>query len=282
MARFRHKRSSKLELSRHDSSARRNKAERRARRRHWSRQQEAQWAALHDICPNRASQNRLARLIAGMTGHDRGTRESALAELELATLLIRAGFKVELLPESQAATADLHCWLGDERIFVEVTALVGSTHRSAPAFLSRQRSAEGQEDGAAQPLLMSRLLARVKQKARQLASYAAPVVLAVTVPHRDPLDRRRDHPLSQDLDLKLLAGSITLLLVRLAHVSGVLLALWDVEPRPARSGVRLANVHMVERSKRQTAYPRVRMLILNPAARYPVRGPRIEKLKGIV
>ena len=63
---------------------------------------------------------------------------SALAELELATQLIRIGAKVTFLPESQARTADLECRLGRERFFVEVTAMVGSSGRPwIPASPSR-------------------------------------------------------------------------------------------------------------------------------------------------
>jgi hypothetical protein len=62
----------------------------------------------------------------------------------------------------------------------------------------------------------------------------------------------------------------------------VVLSLWDVEPSPARSGVRLANVAVVERSAQQSAYPRVRLLILNPAARHPLSPPVKDALKGLL
>lgn len=237
---------------------------------------------MHGICSDRASQTRLAHLITRMTGQDRGARESALAELELATLLIRAGFSVRLLPEAQAKTADLECRLGGERMFVEVTALVGSARRPLSGFGAHRRKVEAQDGEESQHMLVSRLLARIAQKARQLAHYEGPVVLAASVPQRDPLEMPRYQPLERDLDLKLLAGSVTLLLARLRHLSAVLLSLWDVEPLPARSGVRLANVHVVERSRQQAAYPRVRLLVLNPAAAFPLGGLEIEKLKGML
>ena len=205
-----------------------------------------------------------------------------MAELELATLLIRVGFRVELLPESQDMTADLQCWLGDSRMLVEITAIVGSPRRSAHVLVPLVRArTEGEEDGG-RHFLVSRLLARIMQKARQLAHYDATVVLSVTVPHRDPLNRRWDRSLNQDLDMKQLGGLITLLLARVPHLSAVLLSLWDVEPLPARSGVRLANMHVVERSRQQVAYPRIRALIRNPIARSPLGGAEIERLKGIL
>jgi len=65
-------------------------------------------------------------------------------------------------------------------------------------------------------------------------------------------------------------------------VSGVLLSLWEIKPAPARSGVRLANAHVVERPAHQTAYPRVRLLIRNPAAAHPLSGREIEALTGLL
>jgi len=259
---------------------RRAKRQRAERRRLWTRLQLAHWAALSGICADRAGKARLARLISRMTGQDRGARESALAELELATLLIRAGFRVALLPESQARTADLECVLEDGRMFVEVTALVGSTRRLG-RIVKREESGLDSHTRQREPhVLAARLLARVHQKARQLDHYAAPVVLAATVPHRDPSDTSRDHPFDQELDLKTLAGTLTLTLGKLRHLSAVLLSLWEVEPMPFQSGVRLANVHIVERSRQRAAYPRVRLLVLNPMAEHPLRADQVERLRA--
>jgi hypothetical protein len=125
-------------------------------------------------------------------------------------------------------------------------------------------------------------MARIAQKARQLADYCSPVLLAMTVPRSDPWDeeiRKRD---GEVLDLKRLAGAVTVLLPLLPQVSAVLLSLWEIEPAPAKSGVRLANVRVVERSARQSAYPRVRMLIANPAASYPLSHLHTEVLTGLL
>lgn len=241
---------------------------------------EAQWTALHHVCTDRASRTRLARLLDRLTGSDRAALQSALAELELATLLVRAGFSVGFLPESQSRTADFECTLGQDRMFVEVTALVGSRGRPhADSRARRQKADDGdEEDRDGGQVLINRLVSRISQKARQLVHYRAPVLLAMTVPRRDPSrDRGPD-----EVDLKCLAGTVTVMLTLVRHVSGVLLSLWEVKPAPARSGVRLANAHVVERPPHQTAHPRVRLLVRNPAAAYPLSGREIEALTGLL
>ncbi len=243
----------------------------------WTRAVEAQWTALHRVCTDLASRARLARLVHRLFGRDRGARESALAELELATLLMRAGFRIGFLPESQAKTADLQCVLDRDRFFVEITALVGSRHRTHHPWAGRDRNGQDEEPVEGE-VLMGRLLARISQKARQLAHYCAPVVLAITVPRQDWVS----HRLGQVLDLKRLAGAITVLLPRVRHLSAVLLSLWDVEPLRSQSGVRLANVHVVERSQQQAAYPRIRALIINPAAEYALSGPEDQALRTLL
>ena len=245
----------------------------------WVWKAHAQWKALDRVCTDLDSRARLTQLIKRLTGADRGSRESALAELELATQLLRVGFHVGFLPESQARTADLECARGEERFFVEVTALVGSAHRSVRSSPLREWSRNAENDEEVEQdgqILLRRLLARISQKARQLGHYQASVLLAISVPRQDPVFRT--HP--EACDLKRLAAGITMLLPRLKQLSAILLSLWDVNPLPERSGVRLANVHVVERSKHQVAYPRVRLLILNPGAAVPLR--EAESLKGLL
>ncbi|MGH7255253.1 MAG: hypothetical protein ACREI3_05690 [Nitrospirales bacterium] len=239
---------------------------------------QVRWDDLPRLFADRASRSRLSRLVASLTGPDRGARESALAELELAILLLRAGFEVGFLPESQAKTADLKCRLDAHPLFVEVTTLSGAIRR-APLTVSPARPLfphrliapddHDEQEGQDGTVLADRLVARIAKKARQLASYQAPVVLAITVPQADR-DRAR-RPL--EVDLARLTTGVTLMLPGVRHISAVLLSLWDVEPTAARSGVRLANVTLVQRSAVQTASPRVRMLILNPAAQCPLRDP---------
>jgi hypothetical protein len=211
-----------------------------------------------------------------------GAAESALAELELAVLLLRAGFHVEFLPESQSRTADLECWHGQERVFVEVTAMVGSPayrHPNKKALL--QIADEEHEEGSL--MFIDRLLARIAQKAKQLADYCAPVIVAITTSDAQSHARRAvSGNGSQELDLKRLSGAVTMMLPQMRHISGVLLSLWQVTPAIASSGIRLANAFVVERPRQQMAYPRVRLLIFNPAARYPLKERVIEALKGIL
>ncbi len=239
----------------------------------WIREWKARWESLAVACPDRASRDRLQYLSRRLTGRDRGARESALAELELATLLTRAGFGVSFLAESHARSPDLACELREARLVVEVTALVGSSHARRPADRPSHRREVDNPDVRG-GVLIDRMMARMGQKARQLAHASAPVLLAITVPHPDER--------VADLDLRALSGTATLVLLRLPSMSGVLFSLWDVDPAPATSGIRLANVDMVERSGRLTAYPRIRMLVRNPAARYPF-GPTIsDALRGLL
>lgn len=284
MARFRgrtRRSPSQIEAQRR-SVWRGKRGERLERRRQWSRQQAAQWALLRTLCPTKASRTRLLSLIGRMTGSDRGARESALAELELATLLIRAGFQVEILGESHARSADLACRLGPGCLYVEVTALVGSFRRPPPSFHARQRKLEAEESEEDHDVLLSRLSARISQKAGQLAEYADPVVLAASIPSPDPGERALRRGQAWRIDLQQAAAGLTLLLARLPGLSAVLVTLWDIEPLPARSTLRLANVHIVERSRQQAAYPRVRMLIVNPSARHPLAAAETAGLKRLL
>lgn len=74
------------------------------------------------------------------------------------------------------------------------------------------------------------------------------------------------------LDLKSLAGSVTVLPTKVSTLSAVLISLWAVEPLPSRSAVKLANVELRERAKHQKVRPRVRMPVLNPNASAPLAG----------
>jgi hypothetical protein len=255
-----------------------------ARARRISEDLERRWGLLRRHCEDQGSRSRLERLLARLSHVDRGGQESALAELELATLLIRAGCRIGFLPESQARTADLECHLKGERFFVEVTAMVGTVERSLR--LGEEAAAEGEESDEGPPtaeqIFMKALLARITQKAKQLIHYCAPVVLAISVPRLDERAVPARRSLTIDLDVKYLAGAISLLLPKLRHVSGVLIALWDVEPQLSTSAVRLSNVTIVERSRQQSGYPRLRMLVQNPAASQRLTETQQEALRGIL
>jgi hypothetical protein len=118
-------------------------------------------------------------------------------------------------------------------------------------------------------MLIHRVLARIQQKTKQLTDYADAVVLSISIPRADLRGERTVRSKVLWLDLKALAGSVTLLLTKLRMLSAVMISLWDVEPMPAQAGTRLANVELVERSKQQRGFPRVRILIQNPAATAP-------------
>jgi hypothetical protein len=235
-----------------------------------SRDLEARWTTLRQHCADQSSDPRLGRLVRRITHYDYGVRESALAELELAAQLIRVGARVIFLPESQARTADLECRVGRDRFFVEITAMVGSAERQRLPLRGLLADENGFDETDRGVIVMHRILARVQQKAKQLADYAAPVVLCISIPRAD---LRGEHRLRCEaiwLDLKSLAGAVTLLITKLRAISAVMISFWDIVPMPATSSARLANVEVVERSTHQLGYPRVRMFIKNPAANAPL------------
>lgn len=231
-----------------------------------SRDLEERWTTLHRHCADQSSHFRLGRLVRRLTHYDYGVRESALAELELATQLIRVGARVMFLPESQARTADLECHLGRERFFVEATAMVGSAERQRLPLRGLMVDEELGDEEDRGVILIHRILARIQQKAKQLADYCDPVLLSISIPRADLQGERIGRHETIRLDLKALAGSVTLLLTKFRHLSAVMISLWDVEPLPSKAGTRLANVELTERPKQQRGYPRVRVLIRNPGA----------------
>ena len=121
-------------------------------------------------------------------------------------------------------------------------------------------------------MLIHRILARIQQKTKQLTDYADAVVASISIPRAD-LRGERTVRSSVWLDLKALAGSVTLLLTKLRMLSAVMISLWDVEPMRAQAGTRLANVELVERSKQQRGFPRVRILIRIRLPLPPERTP---------
>ena len=227
---------------------------------------EDRWTTLRQHCADQSSHLRLARLVRRITHYDYGVRESALAELELATQLIRVGARVTFLPESQARTADLECRVSRERFFVEITAMVGSAERQRLPLRGLLMDEEGIEETDRGVILIHRILARVQQKAKQLADYSSPVVLCISIPRADLRGENSSRSEAIRLEQQSLAGTLTLLLTKVRALSAVLISFWDVVPMPAKAGTRLANVELVERSMHQRGHPRVRMLIKNPAA----------------
>jgi hypothetical protein len=115
-------------------------------------------------------------------------------------------------------------------------------------------------------ILIHRILARIRQKAKQLADYCDPVIVHVSIPRADLRSGKNGRREDIWLDLKALAGAVTVLLIGLPHLSAVLISLWDVHPLPSKAATRLANVELIQRSKQQSTQPRVRLLIHNPVA----------------
>lgn len=242
---------------------------------------DAQWNLLSRHCTDHSSHLRLGRLLHRLAHHDLGVQESAMAELELATQLIRVGHRVTFLPESQARTADLECHHGSERFFVEVTAMVGSAERRRLPVRGITSDEGPEEETDRGVILTHRILARIRQKAKQLADYCDPVILSIAIPRADLLGGRHGRRQQIRMDLKALAGSTTVDLMKLRHLSAVLISLWDVEPLPSRATLRLANVDLVERADHQRTRPRVRMFIQNPAAAASLSERQVEDFRLI-
>jgi len=144
--------------------------------------------------------------------------------------------------------------------------MVGSAERQRLPLRGLLLDEEGVDERDRGVILIHRILARIQQKAKQLAEYSSPVVLCISIPRADLRGEHTSRSEAIWLDLKSLAGAVTFLLTKLRAVSAVLISFWDVVPMPAKAGTRLANVEMVERSTHQRGHPRVRMLIKNPAA----------------
>jgi len=270
MARWRPRRTMKLHSRWHDSPGAPAVAWKRHSQQGLPRHLHDHWTLLCRHCVDHSSHLRLGRLLHRLAHHDLGVQESALAELELATQLIRVGLRVTFLPESQARTADLECRQGSDRFFVEVTAMVGSAERRRLPLRAIMRDEEAEEEMDRGVVLTHRILARIRQKAKQLADYCDPVILSISIPRADLLGRRQGRREKIRMDLKALAGSVTVDLTKLPHLSAVLISLWDVEPLPSRAALRLTNVESVERAKHQPTLPRVRMLVQNPHASAPL------------
>lgn len=247
-----------------------------------SRELEDRWSMLHRHCADQSSRLRLGRLIHRLMHRDPGVQESALAELELATQLIRAGARVTFLPESQARTADLECHVGRERFFAEVTAMVGSAERRRLPLRGIVVDEEQGEEEDRGVILVHRILARIQQKAKQLADYCHPVLLHISIPRADLRSGKHSRREEIWLDLKALSGAVTVLLTKLPHISAVLISLWDVHPLPSKAATRLANVELAERSKHQPTQPRVRLLIHNPGASILLSEQQQDALRRLI
>jgi len=240
---------------------------------------DAQWHQLYDLCHDRESRSRLAELREQFERQRRGVSEPAQAEVEVAYSLTQAGFSMAFLQESDARTADLECWLGTNRLFVEITSIIPNPSsrrlgRPGPGLATAERFPDGD---IRQEAFVRRLLARMAEKSRQLSRYCAPVLLAVTVPNDELLEGER--LIEENLDLQRLAAMLTTTLAGIPQLSGVLLTCWNMPARPTRSNVRLSQAHWVTRSGADLALPRIRLFVVNDFATYALSGREIRVLK---
>ena len=241
---------------------------------------DAQWHQLYDLCHDQESRTRLAELREQFERQKRGVSEPAQAEVEVGYSLTKAGFSIAFLQESDARTADLECWLDTERLFVEITAIIPNpaARRSGRPGSGWDRAEEFPAGDIRQEAFVRRLLARMAEKSRQLSRYCAPVLLAVTIPKPELVERGTGK--EEKLDLQRLAGMLTTTLAAIPQLSGVLLTCWNVPAVVSRSNVRLSQSHWVTRSGADLALPRIRLLVVNDFATYALSNREVQALKS--
>ncbi|GJL53576.1 MAG: hypothetical protein NPIRA02_07080 [Nitrospirales bacterium] len=242
---------------------------------------QAQWQQLYEHCTDSESRTRLVGLREQFNRQKRGVSEPAQVETEVAVLMHAAGFSIAFLEESHMRTADLECYLGNERLFVEVTAIVpsSSSWRDGWTTVSRDVDDTGWDDDFHHDALIRRLIARMAEKARQLDRYCAPVLLAITIPPMEWLEEKS----TQDyVDLQRLAGLLSTALASIPQLSAVLLTCWNLSAKPARSNIRLQNAAWVTRSDAATILPRIRLLVTNTSGTYRLGDKEIVALKTVL
>ena len=133
------------------------------------------------------------------------------------------------------------------------------------------------EDEFFEQALVKRLLSRMAEKSKQLEQYCAPVLLAVSVP--DILGghaRQREIP---PLDLQRLVALVAGVLGDVPQFSGILLTLWNAPAQQSRNPIRIRQVFCVTRPSGDSSKPRVRLLAVNPFARYPLTPRELHMVK---
>jgi hypothetical protein len=227
-----------------------------------------QWQVLAQSCADRESQARLGMLLNHIKRFTARQAASAHAEVETAYFLAQAGFSIAFLEATGGRTADLECYEGAHRFFVEVTVIQstqGAARRSREVRLQPHQLLESSDEFFEQALV-KRLLSRMAEKARQLERYCAPVMLAVSVP--DVSWGKGRHQEIPPLDLQRLAGMLVGVLVDVPQFSAVLLTLWKAPAQESRNPIRIRQVSWVTRPPGDSQGPRIRLLATNPVARY--------------
>lgn len=229
-----------------------------------------QWQVLAKACHDGESQTRLTMLLSHINRLPARQAASAHAEIETAYFLAQAGFSIAFLEATGGRTADLECYDGAHRFFVEVTVIQstqGSTRKFMNVRLQPHQIVESPDEFFEQALVR-RLLSRMAEKARQLERYCAPVMLAVSVPDLPwGKGRRQEIP---PLDLQRLAGMLVGILIEVPQFSAVLLTLWKAPAQESRNPIRIRQVSWVTRPPGDSCDPRIRLLATNPVARYPL------------
>ena len=227
-----------------------------------------QWEALAKACHDGESQTRLAMLLHHINRLPVRQAASAYAEIETAYFLAQAGFSIAFLEATGRRTADLECYEGTHRFFVEVTVIQstqGSTPQSMGGRLQPHQSLESSDEFFEQALV-KRLLSRMAEKARQLERYCAPVMLAVSVPDL-PWGKGSLQNIPP-LNLQRLAAMLVGVLVEVPQFSAVLITLWKAPAQESRNPIRIRQVSWVTRPPGDSQDPRIRLLATNPVARY--------------
>ncbi len=237
-----------------------------------------QWQELARACLDGESQTRLAMLWDHISRFPVRQAASAHAEIETAYFLAQAGFSVAFLEASGGRTVDLECYEGTHRFFVEVTVIQstqGATRKSPVVRLQPHQILESDE--FFEQALVKRLLSRMAEKARQLERYCAPVLLAVSVPDL-PWGKGRPQDIPP-LDLQRLAAMLVGVVVDVPQFSAVLLTLWKAPAQELCNPIRIRQVTWVTRPPGNPRDPRIRMLAVNPVARYRLSSQELKSIK---
>lgn len=246
---------------------------------------EKKWRELQSLCHDPDSQHRLTWLQQQFSKKQRGAMESAQAEVDAATLLIHAGFGLWFVKERESRTADLECYFGDDRLFVEVTVIV-PTDPDHSKEGKPQHGLKDEEEGSDffKDALVKRMLARIHEKSQQLVDYCAPVLLALTIVHQEQpsVPNGKIQGRKMRLDLQQLGGVMTGALGSVPQLSGVLFTLWNIQPAEARSNIRLSNVSVGEWVSELKGFSQVRCLTINPSASYPIEADACLALQRVL
>ncbi|MGB0909370.1 MAG: hypothetical protein ACPGYT_03335 [Nitrospirales bacterium] len=240
---------------------------------------QSQWQQLYEHCTDSGSHARLLGLREQYERFKSGVSEPAQVEIEVALLMKSAGFSVAFLEESAVRTADLECYWGVERLFVEITAIVPTP---SVRCVTEPQNIDGPwlENDMYQDVFIRRLISRMAEKSKQLNRYCAPVLLAVTVPFIEWLESEKYR--QKKIDLQRLAGLLSTALVGTPQISAVLLTCWNFSAQLARSNIRLHNASWVARSEAEVLLPRTRLFVANAVATYRLGAQETVALKSVL